>query len=373
MIAGRRPVVYFPGVAWDDVTGTDRRLAVAMARSHPVLWVDPPVPLHRWVGAHGPAALFRPVRTVQRSARLVVVSTVGPPWPNRRLTWRLSAWCAAHAARAAAPEGPLGSVVSNPQPRHLGGGRRVYYATDDFPAGADLMGISEHLLRRWEERQLSDADALFAISPVLARRWSAMGYPTARTLPNGCDPELFDRVQGGDPAPEVRLDGPVAGVVGQLGARLDLDMLEAVADVMALLLVGPLDPAPSPARYADLLARPHVQWVGPQPHERIPEFLSSMDVGLTPYASSTFNDASVPLKTLEYIAAGLPVVSSALPALDLLPHGLVVAADTPEAFAAAAARAAAGSDRFTDDARTFAIENSWAVRARTLLDALEEG
>jgi hypothetical protein len=38
-----------------------------------------------------------------------------------------------------------------------------------------------------------------------------------------------------------------------------------------------------------------------------------MDVGLTPYADTPFNQASFPLKTLEYLSAGLPVVSTDLP------------------------------------------------------------
>jgi teichuronic acid biosynthesis glycosyltransferase TuaH len=100
-------------------------------------------------------------------------------------------------------------------------------------------------------------------------------------------------------------------VVGQLNDRLDADLLAAVADTgMGLLLVGPRDSD----RWDDLIRRPNVHHVGAVPHPDLPRWLARMDVGLTPYTDSAFNRASFPLKTLEYLAAGRPVVGSDLPA-----------------------------------------------------------
>ncbi|SHF74239.1 glycosyltransferase [Geodermatophilus nigrescens] len=369
-------VVWFPGVGWDEVTGTDRLLATEVSRQRPVLWVDPPVPLQHWLRTEGLRGLLRPVRCIRRSPSLVTIRTVGPPWPNRRATWRLSSWRAGRAARAAlrrtGPR-PTVEVVATPQPRPRTGGTRVYYATDDFAAGAALLRIDPARLAGWEHRQLTDARVRLAISPALARRWSETGHDSL-VLPNGCDPGLRRRVATASRPEGFRLSGPVAGVVGQLSPRLDLALLEAVADAgLSLLLVGPLDPALEPARAAALLARERVQWVGRQPVERLPGYLAAMDVGLTPYRRTAFNEASIPLKTLEYLAAGVPVVSTPLPALDLLPAGLVTTAGTPEAFAEAAALAAAGPPAgWPERSLAWARENSWGARADTLLAAADE-
>ena len=57
-----------------------------------------------------------------------------------------------------------------------------------------------------------------------------------------------------------------------------------------------------------LLARPNVQWVGAAPFERLPTYMRAIDVGIVPYADSAFNQ-ELPLKTLEYLAAGRPTVA----------------------------------------------------------------
>ena len=58
-----------------------------------------------------------------------------------------------------------------------------------------------------------------------------------------------------------------------------------------------------------------------------------MDVGLVPYGMSEFNRWSFPMKALEYLSAGLPVVSTSLPAMQWLDTPFIALADTPEAFA----------------------------------------
>ncbi|MGY1694445.1 glycosyltransferase [Geodermatophilus sp. SYSU D00814] len=369
-------VVWYPGVGWDEVTGTDRLLAQAVSRHRPVLWVDPPVPLQHWLREQGLRGLLRPVKITRRSPSLVTIRTAGPPWPNRRMTWRLSSWRAGRAARSAMRrEGlvPTTEVVATPQPRPRLGGTRVYYATDDFAAGADLMGIDRELLARWERRQLASAGVRLAISPVLAQRWSAAGHDV-QVLPNGCDPSVRRQVAAASRPAHLRLTRPVVGVVGQLSARLDLALLEAVVDAdLSLLLVGPIDPSFEPSRVAALMARDQVQWVGRQPVERLPTYLAAMDVGLTPYRLTAFNQASIPLKTLEYLAAGVPVVSSPLPALELLPHGLVTTAAEPRKFAAAAASLAVSGPPtgWRERSLGWAHENSWAARADVLLSAAD--
>ena len=64
-----------------------------------------------------------------------------------------------------------------------------------------------------------------------------------------------------------------------------------------------------------------------QPFEKLPSYFKWIDVGITPYADSEFNRASFPLKTLEYLAAWKPVVSTDLPAAHWLATDLIEVAD----------------------------------------------
>jgi teichuronic acid biosynthesis glycosyltransferase TuaH len=124
-----------------------------------------------------------------------------------------------------------------------------------------------------------------------------------------------------------------------------------------------------------LTARSNVTWVGEQPFSALPGLLAHARVGLVPYADTPFNRASFPLKTLEYLAAGLPVVATGLPATRWLGAGpdLITIADGPTAFADAVARASSvpliPSRR--EARRRFARAHSYDRRAIDLLAALD--
>ena len=108
--------------------------------------------------------------------------------------------------------------------------------------------------------------------------------------------------------------------------------------VSLLVLIGPKDPTFEPERFVRLAGLSNVTYLGPTPFDALPPYLAAMDVGLVPYGVSEFNRWSFPMKTLEYLAAGLPVVSTSLPAIRWLDTPLISLADTPTEFAAAVGR-----------------------------------
>jgi teichuronic acid biosynthesis glycosyltransferase TuaH len=124
-----------------------------------------------------------------------------------------------------------------------------------------------------------------------------------------------------------------------------------------------------------LLARPNVQWVGPKAFEELPSYMRMIDVGLTPYRQSDFNLASFPLKTLEYLAAGRPVVASDLPAHRWLDTPHVSIARTPEEFARQT-HALLASPRRAEEAtarRAVAADHTWSARASEIAGLLGLG
>jgi teichuronic acid biosynthesis glycosyltransferase TuaH len=188
----------------------------------------------------------------------------------------------------------------------------VFYGTDDYVAGAELMGLSAQYQLRQEIEVVGRADVVAAVSPQLAERWAAFGANPV-VIPNGCWPG-----KAGERAtlPELKdLPQPVVGLVGQLSDRIDLSVLKAIADAgFSLLIVGPLDPRWEQQRFKELVSRSHVYYTGPVPAEAVPSYLAAIDIGITPYRDTPFNRASFPLKTLEYLGAGVPVVSTDIPA-----------------------------------------------------------
>jgi teichuronic acid biosynthesis glycosyltransferase TuaH len=247
---------------------------------------------------------------------------------------------------------------------------RVYYAKDDFSAAVDLIGGSADKIRASEEWCAAQADLVVAHSPVLMERWK--DYEPL-FVPNGVAPADFIATDRARAATDVRLARPVVGFVGHLSNRIDVALLEAIAARgRSLLLIGPRQPTFAVERVERLLALPNVQWVGERPYDALPSYLALIDVGIVPYTGSAFNRASFPLKTLEYLAAGRPVVATRLPAIEWLGTDLVRTADDAEAFADAVD--AAIDEGIGDDAvarrRQFVEDHSWASRVRTLAGAL---
>jgi teichuronic acid biosynthesis glycosyltransferase TuaH len=155
---------------------------------------------------------------------------------------------------------------------------------------------------------------------------------------------------------------------------MDLGLVEAVADSgMSVLLVGPLQATfRQHARLGRLLARPNVEWVGPKRFDELPSYLRIIDVGLLPYTDSAFNRASFPLKTLEYLAAGRPVVATTLPAITWLDTPLIAVADEPASFARRTAEEAttSRSPDLIERRRAFAATHSWSKRVEQLAEVL---
>jgi teichuronic acid biosynthesis glycosyltransferase TuaH len=164
---------------------------------------------------------------------------------------------------------------------------------------------------------------------------------------------------------------------GRLSRRVDLGLLEAVADAgHPLLLVGGLRPDLDRARLQRLLGSSNVQWLGERPYEEIPALLGAMDVGLLPYRDTPFNRRSFPLKLLEYLGAGVAPVATDLPAVRWLGTDLVRVATDPSSFASAVADALATAGDPDERARrtAFAGRHDWSRRAAdyvALLDRLE--
>ena len=365
--------------SWDTPNKmADRHLAEHLAGHAPVLYVDPP--MSRLTTFRHPelAATLEEPRLRLVAPGLARLTPVVLPGPQRPGMTRVTAILVRRALRRAtrALGGSVQAVITAWPLLPIFGAcderLKVYWAQDDFVGGATLLGLSADRIQRGESAVAARADLIVAANPVLADAWRRRGHPSY-LVPFGCDSAFFATSDEAPAPPDVRLPAPVAGFIGYLGDRIDIRLLEAVAERgSSLLLVGPRHPRFAIAAMGSLLARPNVQWVGPKRFDELRSYQRVIDVGLVPYSPSAFNLGSFPLKTLEYLAAGRAVVATDLPAVRWLSTELVAVAPDPASFADAVDRALnqPRTAELTARRRSFAAKHSWANRAADISEIL---
>jgi len=370
-------VVVIAGTSWDGTWFPERHVALHLSKHVPVLWVDPQI---SWMSVLRDRAAIKALREdrLRRVApNIMRLTPVTVPGVTRPVLRDIAMRQTSRAVRRAVAMlgGRVRAILAaslNDVLDVVPSRTTLFYGTDDFVAGAALMGTDEAWLQQLTDRQLARADVVVAISPPLQEKWSAQ-RPDTLMIPNGCDADHFADADGAPTPADVTLPRPIAGFVGGMSERIDLDMLAAVAATGAsLLLVGPRQRTFEIAKLDSLLALPNVQWVGPKQFAELPSYMSVIDVGLTPYQRSEFNVASFPLKTLEYLAAGRPVVATDLPAHRWLGTAHVAIVQTPDEFASRtqALLAAPHSAEDAAERRMLGQRHSWARRTEEIANAI---
>lgn len=365
-------IIYQAGSSWDSVAGTDKKLAVELGKESKVLWVDPPVSILRTT---------RPQQVMRVSALLdevddgiVRLRTIGPPGVTRAVLRQWTQVAYQHYIRSAVRALRLnikGTICASPTmafARNVGGSR-LLFVTDNWIEGAGLMGLSERNVRRVLKDNAANATVVASVTELLSHYLAQLvGGKPVEVVPNGCS--LRASVYEKDPG------FAKAALVGQLNERLDFEILEAVADSGIHIDVAGPKTTRSTRGLSQLdrfLSRPNVHWRGVLNGDEVAALLAGSNVGLTPYADTPFNRFSFPLKTLEYVAAGVPVVATDLPASKFEPEAKVRVARNAADFAVAVAEASATwpTDAERAEQANQASAHTWEKRAKLLRNLLE--
>ncbi len=219
-----------------------------------------------------------------------------------------------------------------------------------------------------EDRLLARADVVFAGGRSIYEA-KAGRNPRVHLFPSAVEADHFARaLDPTTPVPDdlAALPRPVLGYYGVVDERLDYDLIARLAEapgVGSVVLVGPVikvDPATLPRH-------PNLHFLGQRGYAELPGYLKGFDVCLMPWALNDATRRISPTKTLEYMAAGKPIVSTAVPDV-VRDHGdLVFVADGPASFVALATGAA---DRFDDGRaaaeRRRAADHGWDAVAESM-------
>ncbi|MHB1289793.1 glycosyltransferase [Georgenia sp.] len=205
------------------------------------------------------------------------------------------------------------------------GFRHVIYNRSD--KHSEMPGVNRPLVERMESTLLRDADHVVYVSQELMDEDRQLSGDRAVFLDHGVDLEHFRRV-GRAPA-LADVDGPVVGFFGGINEyTVDVALLKRVAlEVDAtLVLAGDIT-----ADVDGLVELPNVRWLGHRPYAEIPAIGSAFDVALMPWQDNEWIRRCNPIKLKEYLALGLPVVSTFYPEVEKY-AGLVGVARSHDEF-----------------------------------------
>ena len=130
---------------------------------------------------------------------------------------------------------------------------------------------------------------------------------------------------------EGRPDEQIIGYIGTIDDRLDYDMLHYLFTCLPqtrFVFVGRIL---SQKGLAILKKHPNVSIEGPKLPEELPAYLKTFSAGIIPFIKNTFTKGIYPMKINEYLAAGLPVISTGFG--DMIEfEQLISIGDTKETF-----------------------------------------
>jgi glycosyltransferase involved in cell wall biosynthesis len=299
-------LIVFSHLRWNFVYQRPQHLMTRLARHYPVVFVEEPVRgATARIDVSTPAEgvqVLRPQTPVDAAGfhddQLPVLGPLLAGWLRERGIEDRLAWLYTPMAL------PL---LTGLQPRAI-----VYDCMDELSAFKD----APRQARQREAALMKRAHLVLAGGPSLFEAKRAL-HPDVLCLPSAVEAQHYapqiatskielmlraEQVQG-------RIPGPRLGFFGVIDERLDTALVAAVADAerdWQVVMVGPvarIDPASLPRR-------PNIHWLGQQPYQLLPQLVADWDVCLLPFALNDSTRYISPTKTLEYMAAEKPIVST---------------------------------------------------------------
>ncbi|MCD2315286.1 UDP-galactopyranose mutase [Sphingomonas sp. IC-11] len=215
----------------------------------------------------------------------------------------------------------------------------VYDCMDELSA---FKNPPQGLLDR-ERELLAAADVVFTGGSSLYEAKKDR-HDNVHAFPSSIDVAHFESARKGviEPSDQADIAGPKLGFCGVVDERMDIDLLAALADARddwSIVIIGPvvkIDPASLPKR-------DNLHFLGARDYADLPAYMSGWSAALMPFALNEATRFISPTKTPEYLAAGLPVISTRI--VDVARHygalEAVQIADTAEQFVQACERAIA--------------------------------
>jgi glycosyltransferase involved in cell wall biosynthesis len=325
MIEGRDIICFSND--WDSDPLSKKHIMTRLAKRNRVLWINS-------IGNRRPTAsardLKRAIKKLKDFARgqrqvgdqIYVYSPIAVPlhssafarWLNRRAL----RWGVKRVARRLGFQNPVTWTFEPASAEVVGSlGERalVYHCVDEF---SEFTGTDKTAILELERQLMRKSDCVIVSSDRLLQN-KRTHNPKTYLVTHGVDVAHFRKAcdpQTDVPAEIRALNKPVIGFFGLIADWVDLKLIRFLAESRPnwnFVLIGK---STTETTKVDGLGNVHL--LGPRPYRDLPAYAKGFDAAILPFAVNELTLAANPLKLREYLAAGLPVVSSAIPEAEKL-------------------------------------------------------
>lgn len=247
----------------------------------------------------------------------------------------------------------------------LGESSSHYFCMDDYTQ----YDGAYRCIGKLEQETLQKVDSCFALSePLMQTRKAKSGEN--HYLPMGVDIEHFNQPPGPLPAELSSVRKPIAGFFGQIGTYVDIELILECAKAyphVSFVVIG------RPLVHVDMSVldrASNIFFLGEVPYQRIPQYARAFDIGLNPRTINKLSVTMNPVKLLEYLSVGMPVVSTDLPAVRTF-KDFVYVAETRETFVKLVGTALQDTSKEKREARrSLARQYSWTSIAERISETI---
>jgi glycosyltransferase involved in cell wall biosynthesis len=377
------PFICFAGLDWwyHNRAHSDFQLMTRAARTRPVLLVNA-------IGMRMPLPgktsqplrrIFRKLRSMARLVRRplaelpgffvftpVLFPFYGVAWA-RRLNSRLVRFQVELVARRIGIADPVLFVTLPTAWDIVQPMRRRALVFNRSDKASEFGEANQAAISALEDALLKESDAVVYVSRALMEEERPVVGARGHFLDHGVDLGHFDPGAAGPEPDDLRaIPRPRIGWFGSLRDHLvDFALLERLARELPhaqLVLVG--DAVSSMERFAKL---PNVHWLGFRPYEEIPRYGRGFDVAIMPWRDNDWIRSCNPIKLKEYLALGLPVVSTDFPEVRHYAEVVRIARDGDDFVRHVRAALAEGGPATPALRRNAVLGASWDARTADLL------
>ena len=187
-----------------------------------------------------------------------------------------------------------------------------------FPDNDFFSKLKKFLLKRREKAIINHSDTITASSKYLVNKIKK-DFPKKNIshLPHGFESAKEPNYKSSNERKNITIS-LVASMTKADQLKIDYDYIKNIINEgknIRLNICGPIDQ--NNQKVCDIIEHSHVEYFGIINQQDIPEFISKSDVGLIPYKMNEFTDGIFPIKTLEYLSVGVPLILSPLKSIQM--------------------------------------------------------